>query len=139
MSCRQLMATDPRSAGSDDAHERTHPQRGRVAHRVSDRSQGQRNASLPEVRDQVVGTAMPFGARCLMKPSWVRRKLKSASFTLGISSIGINFIYMRRMDDAAWARTQSMNSLSRYARWRTFDTRQHSGDRIFLLAGPRNW
>ena len=45
---------------------------------------------LPEVRDQIVGTAMSFGDRCLMKPSWVRRKLKSASFTLGISSIEIS-------------------------------------------------
>jgi len=34
------------------------------------------------------------------------------------------------MDDAAGARTQSMNSLTRYTRWRTFDTTQHGGERI---------
>jgi len=34
------------------------------------------------------------------------------------------------MDDAAGASMQSMNSLTRYTRWRTFDTTQHGGDRI---------
>ena len=34
------------------------------------------------------------------------------------------------MDDAASAGAQSINSVARYTRWRTFDTTQHGGNRI---------
>jgi len=34
------------------------------------------------------------------------------------------------MDEAPGAWTQSTNSSTRYARWRTFDTTQQGGDRV---------
>jgi len=34
------------------------------------------------------------------------------------------------MDEAAGVGIQSTNSLTRYARWRTFDTTRHGGDRV---------